>query len=75
MAKHLKPSDMKIVYCDKAFMAKRPERLSPGWWIVDIVNNYFWDGPYPDKTAALQRYRRAASHLQSTEPFLNPDQD
>ena len=73
MANNLKPSVMKIVYCDEAFMAKRRERLPPDWWIVDINNDYFWDGPYPDKPTALHRYRRAAPHLQSAEPFLeNP---
>lgn len=70
MANRPKPSIMKIVYCDDAFMANRPERLPPGWWIVDINNIYFWDGPYPGKMTALQRYRRAAPHLQSAEPFL-----
>jgi hypothetical protein len=68
MAK-LEPSVMKILYCDQAFMAKRPERLPPGWWIVDIKNNYFWDGPYPDEDMALQHYRRAAPHLQNSSPF------
>ena len=62
MANNLKPSVMKIVYCDEAFMAKRRERLPPDGWIVDINNDYFWDGPYPDKPTALQRYRRAAPH-------------
>jgi hypothetical protein len=68
MAK-LKPSVMKIVYCDESFMAKRPEHLPPSWWIVDIENNYFWDGPYPNKDTALERYRWAAPHLQNSEPF------
>jgi hypothetical protein len=66
---HLKPSVMNIVYCDQAFMEKRPEHLPPGWWIVDIQNNYFWDGPYPDADTALRRYHRAASHLQNSSPF------
>jgi hypothetical protein len=61
---------MKIAYCDGKFMAKRREHLPPGWWIVDIANDYFWDGPFSDEGAALQRYRRAAAHLQSSEPFL-----
>ena len=48
---------MIIVFADEAFMAQRPERLPPGWWIVDEEDDRFFDGPYDSQGAALERLR------------------
>jgi hypothetical protein len=62
-------SVLKIIQTDKAFMAQRPENLPAGWWIVDIESNSFFDGPYPSKEAALERYQRMAPRLRNPSPF------
>jgi hypothetical protein len=64
-----KPSIMKIIYADAELMEKRRESLPPGWWIVDIQHNSFFDGPYDSKETALERYQRMAPQLRNSTPF------
>jgi hypothetical protein len=45
---------MKILNIPAEFMTKRSENLHPGWWIVDVANDSFFDGIYPTKEAALE---------------------
>jgi hypothetical protein len=56
---------MKIFDADAEFMAQRREHLPPGWWIVDVANDFFFDGPYATKEAAVQRYNRLPSVLRN----------
>jgi hypothetical protein len=65
----IRPSVMKIINADKGFMAKRPESLPPGWWIVDLESNSFFDGPYRSRKAALERYKRLPASLRNPSPL------
>jgi hypothetical protein len=54
---------MEIIYADADMMAALAPYLSPGWWIVDIANKKFFDGPYQGKDAAFERYQRLPSRM------------
>ena len=56
---------MMIFDADAEFMAQRREDLSPGWWIVDVANDFFFDGPYATKEAAFERYNRLPLSLRN----------
>jgi len=60
-----KASIMKVIRTDEDFMSRRRERLPPGWWIVDLSSNSFFDGPYVSKEAALERYNRLPTAVPS----------
>ena len=60
---------MKIVHVDEAFLTMRPENYESGWWIVDPKSDTFFDGPYPNKEEALERYEQLPGRLREVSPF------